>query len=322
MPKNNFNLEKLHEEFMRQQEFVAKRSAQTLRGYEASFKLLLTIMPNLYLEDLTPETMQKFFRQLQERKRIVGKDKVKVGVKNSTVGSYRSKFNTFFKWLISRGHLKQNPFEGIEYPNITYGDRRYISKKNIEKIIASVVSQPTIHPLKLKRDLLICCLLLYTGIRRGELLGLKLRDVNLDRGELFVYWETSKSRKDRVVPMNKKLVGIMKDYLDTRKNSTINYTTQYLLVSMNKDERLTEHGLKHWTEEFKARSGVDFHLHQFRHTFAVNLVNNGCDVAKLKQLMGHNDIRMTVKYLRCLPTHMMKNDVESLDIDNMLDYPN
>ena len=62
MPSGKFNLQKLHEEFMRQQEFVAKRSAETLRGYMAAFKLLLTILPNIKVEDITPETMEKFFR--------------------------------------------------------------------------------------------------------------------------------------------------------------------------------------------------------------------------------------------------------------------
>ncbi|RJO59499.1 hypothetical protein C4546_01995 [Candidatus Parcubacteria bacterium] len=58
--------------------------------------------------------------------------------------------------------------------------------------------------------------------------------------------------------------------------------------------------------------------HQFRHTFAVNVLNNGSDIAKLKQLLGHRDIRMTATYLRCLPTSAMRGDVETLTLDNLV----
>ena len=322
MPSGKFNLQKLHDEFMRQQEFVGRRSVETLRGYDASFKLLLTILPRIKIEDLTPEIMEKFFQILQKRERKVGNGKVKSGITNSTVGTYRSKLNGFFKWLIARGHLKKNPFDGIEYPKIAYEDRKYLSKSNVEKIIAGVISQPNVDMLKRKRDLVMCYLLLNTGVRRGELLGLRLLDVDFDRAELFVNWKTSKGRKDRVIPINKQLMGVLKDYVSCRNSSKIKYTTPSLLVSSIADNPLTKHGLKHWVEELKLRSGVNFHIHRFRHTFAMNLLHQGTDLAKLQYLLGHRNIKMTVQYLRCMPTQSVKADVENLSIDGLLDYPN
>jgi site-specific recombinase XerD len=62
-------------------------------------------------------------------------------------------------------------------------------------------------------------------------------------------------------------------------------------------------------------TGLDFHPHQFRHTFAVNMLNAGTDIYKLKQLLGHTDIRMTASYLRGLPVKSMQQDVERLVIE-------
>jgi integrase len=74
----------------------------------------------------------------------------------------------------------------------------------------------------------------------------------------------------------------------------------------------------HLVKQVRRLSGVAFHLHQFRHTFAVNFLNRGGDVAKLKQLLGHRDIRMTSVYLRCLPTAAMRGDVENITLDTLL----
>jgi integrase len=66
------------------------------------------------------------------------------------------------------------------------------------------------------------------------------------------------------------------------------------------------------------RAGVKFHLHQFRHTFAVNFLKSTNNIAHLMQLLGHKDIRMTMTYLRCLPTEGMRGGIESLTIEDFV----
>ena len=147
-------------------------------------------------------------------------------------------------------------------------------------------------------------------------MGLTLNDIDLDRKQLTVRAETSKSKNNRVVPLNLMAIQKIKDYLEERKRK--GYTSEYLFMSNNKDEKFTKHGLKHIIKKVKEYSGVKFHIHKFRHTYAVNLVNNSCDVSKVKQLLGHRDIRMTSAYLRCLPTSAMRGDVERITLDNLL----
>jgi len=307
----------LHKEFTNEQRFAARLSEVTLRGYEQSYALLREVMPDVSVDQISSATMTEFFRRLETRTRIVGRGIRKVGVKKSTIATYRSKLSRFFQWLENRGYIKKNPFLAMEYPDVRYEDRKYLGRSDIQKIFTALALSIFNHSNFLqKRNLAIFAVLLYSGVRKGELLNLKVTDLDLQRRELTVRAETSKSRIRRIVPISAELMKILRDYLSERVRRGL--TTPHLFASSAHDSNLTDNGLKHLVEAVQRASGVSFHVHQFRHTFAVNVLNNGSDIAKLKQLLGHRDIRMTATYLRCLPTSAMRGDVETLTLDNLI----
>lgn len=310
-------LAQLHQGYLTEQRFVARLSPVTLRGYAESFALLVALMPTITATQLTPGAMTEFFRRLETRPRPSGTDTEKVGVKASTVATYRSKLNPFFGWLKANGHIHANPFEGIPYPRVEYEDRKYLDRAAVERIFAALVLTANWRSrFQWKRNIALLSTLLYTGMRKGELLGLRVTDLDLERLEVTIRGETSKSRLRRVIPMNSKLCLALEDYLETRRSRSLR--SEFLFASSSLDGQFTADGLKHLVEQIKRLSGVTFHLHQFRHTFAVNFLNRGGDIAKLKQLLGHRDIRMTSAYLRCLPTSAMRNDVEGVSLDALL----
>jgi site-specific recombinase XerD len=261
--------------------------------------------------------MTEFFRRLETRSRHVGRGQERVGVKTSTVATYRSKLNRFFGWLKAKGQISENPFDLMPYPRVEYEDRKYLAKAEVERIFSALaLAAPWRRRLLRARNLALFSTLLYTGIRKGELLGLRITDVDLDRLELTVRAETSKSRVRRVVPINSRLLFALEDYLEERRKLPLQ--SDHLFTAASEMTVLTAEGVKHLVEQVKRLSGVGFHIHQFRHTFAVNFLNKGGDIAKLKQLLGHRDIRMTSAYLRCLPTSAMRTDVESITLDTLL----
>jgi integrase/recombinase XerD len=311
------DITQLHSEFMKEQRYSAKLSKATLQGYESSFKLLIMIMPTITLETLSAKTLTEFFSRLEKRERIVGRGTLKKGIKRSTVATYRSKLNKFFDWLKSNKFIKSNPFENMEYPDVRYEDIKFLKKEEVEKIIIAIEVNIDWKNLFIKkRNLAIISTFLCCGIRKSELLGLRILDIDLPRRILTVRAETSKSRINRTIPLNTMVLHSLEDYFSELKKK--NYSNPYLFASNNDDEKFTDHGLKHLVEFIKMKSGIKFHVHQFRHTFAVNMLNMGCDIAKLKQLMGHRDIRMTAVYLRCLPTNAMREDIETLTMDNLI----
>jgi len=309
-------MDSLFERFVAELRFSGRLASSTLRGYRQTLSLLHLHMPALTVKQISPQTMTEFFRRLDMHPRWVGGAPSR-GVRSSTVATYRSKLNRFFQWLVRTGALKVNPFEHMEYPHVEYEDRKYLEKRAIEKIFATTaVGAPWRDKLLRSRNVAIFAVLLYAGLRKGELLGIYAIDYSPNHLELRVRGETSKSRRQRVVPVNGALAVALEDYLDERRRRGLQ--CEKLFVSTRGDQPLTAEGLLHLVKQVRRLAGVAFHLHQFRHTFAVNFLNRGGDVAKLKQLLGHRDIRMTSAYLRCLPTAAMRGDVENITLDTLL----
>jgi len=290
---------------------------ETLRGYEAAFQRLSGLMPNLTLDKLTVETMDSFFRELGEQKRENASGKITQGVKSSTLLTYRSKLNSFFRWLQAKELISKNPFSSMKAPHVEYIDKKYLDGGQVAKINSAVLMNINWHDnFVKKRNYALLATMLFAGLRKGELLGLRIEDINLDKSQLTVRAETSKSKFNRVLPINFKLQQVLSDYMEARNNRKP--TTASFFISSTGDRGLTHDGFKHLISKINRESGVKFHAHQFRHTFAMNVLNQGSDISKLQQLMGHKDIRMTSVYLRQMPSTAMRDDLERLTFDNLL----
>src|SRR6185503_14001283 len=133
----------------------------------------------------------------------------------------------FFRWLEERKHITGSPFAGLSYPHVTYEDRKYLDRASVERIFSALVLQGTWRSTFLRRrNLALFSLLLYTGVRKGELLGLRIPDVDLDRLELTGQAETSKSRQRRTVPISSRLCLVLEDYLKERQR--LRHQSEYL----------------------------------------------------------------------------------------------
>lgn len=304
----------LFREYLLECEFARKTRPETLRGYEQSFKTFVKLVPDVTIETLTSATITRFFRILEERKRIGPNGTIKTGIKKSSIRTYWSKMNNFFEWLRVQKYIKVNPMREMKRPTVVYEDKKFLSKQQIEKIITAVHNHSNNDLFLLKRNLAIIYTFLFCGLRREELLSLQIRDIDLERKILTVRAENSKIPRTRKIPLHSQVVMYLKDYLKERKG----YTTPYVFNSKRRDDRLSSDGIKQLIDKIKEGSHVCFHLHQFRHTFAVNFLKTSNNVVMLKQLMGHTNIQMTMSYLRCLPTNELRADVENMRIDDFV----
>lgn len=312
--KKGRDLEKLFEEYIKVCRFSKRLSDATIKSYRESFKHLERLVPEIKkTDDLSYERLLEFFERLQTRKRIVGKGKEKTGVKNSTVKTYHSKLNSFFGWLIICGYIEENPLDKIDPPNPKYTDIRAMKSDDVNKIMGAVSLNSKNIFLK-KRDTAIISTFLLTGIRLGELEGLRVIDIDLDRRFLNVNYETSKSKINRQIPLNPMAVTHLEDYIQERKKR--GYKSERFFVSNNRDSGITKAGIKHLVKRIKDKSCVNFHVHKFRHTFACNLAKNNSNFVKVQKLLGHSDPRMTQTYLRSISYEDMRGDINKLRLDN------
>jgi len=133
-------------------------------------------------------------------------------------------------------------------------------------------------------------LALNTGMRRGELTSITWNDVNLVAKQLTVQPGYAKSGKARHIPLNAEAISVLKRYRKQHSG----------------EGRLFEVGTvkKAWSALVASAKVSDFNFHDLRHTFASNLVMAGIDLNAVRVLLGHADIRMTLRYAHLAPAHL------------------
>lgn len=303
--QKNQTVEELLELYFTECEHIRRLRPQTIKSYKELFSGFLKIMPEIkFVSDLSRVTLNIFFNRISA--------KTSDGVKTSTIRTYFDKIMVFFRWLesyefVSPGSLSQG---SIKPPRPNYEDSRSLSTEQISKIISSIAQDGINSPLQFKRDMLIINLLLNTGIRRGELLGIKISDVNWETRILKVDGETSKSKRSRNIPINSTLFQSLISFTIERKSHKIR--SDYLIVSIRRFTPLTQDGLKHWVNKYVKLSGVRFSLHQFRHTFACTLAKNNTDISSIKGLLGHRNSSTTERYLRSIKPEDARDQLELL----------
>jgi len=301
--KSTLLLSKLFEDYASDCAYVKRLRSATISSYRDVFTTFGIIMPEVtQLRDVHPQMFNEFFKRLSTRERKVGRNKIKVGIKSSTTRTYYNKLMAFFKWLEDYDYIEKGSVtKKVSKPALPkYEDEKALSDSEISKIITAISIYALDDDFIRSRDLAIVLLLLYTGIRKGELLGLRVQDVDFESQTLHINGNTSKSKRNRQIPMHFSLITHLKSYLRQRKGK--GYLTPQLIVSSRYDRGLTQHGLKHWSAKYSKAAAVPFHLHRFRHTFACTLAKTNADIISIMRILGHCSTKTTEQYLRSIKT--------------------
>lgn len=142
------------------------------------------------------------------------------------------------------------------------------------------------------RDRAMVLTLLSSGIRAGELAGLDVRDVDLSKGTVDIW--TGKNHKDRTAFVSEQCVTAIEAYLDHRTggSSGVLFLNQF-------GDRFTRSGVLDVVKRTAERAAIEenVYTHRLRDTFATRLWRQGADVVTIKELLGHDDVQSTQKYL-------------------------
>lgn len=138
-------------------------------------------------------------------------------------------------------------------------------------------------------------LALNTGMRRGELLGLEWPSVNLPAKLVTVTVGNAKSRKARHLPLNVEALDVLK-----RWKKQADKTARLVFPSPKTGARMDNINSS-WEELCASAELADFRFHDLRHSFASRLVMAGVDLNTVRELLGHSDIRMTLRYAHLAP---------------------
>ena len=136
---------------------------------------------------------------------------------------------------------------------------------------------------------------MHTGLRRGELMSLTWDDVFFPNKYLTVKGSEAKSKKTRIIPLNDTVLKALRDWRQQ------NPFCHYVFIS-GEDKPLTDIK-KPWLRLVEQAELRDFNFHDLRHHFASKLVMAGVDLNTVRELLGHSDLKMTLRYAHLAPEH-------------------
>ncbi len=260
---------------------------------------------NLYKEYLEREglnykkveytDLRNFLRYLKEEKKE----------KNSSICRNLSALRTFYNFLITKEETDSNPFVYINGPKKEKRLPRYFEYNELEELF----SVPDLKDPFGQRNRLILELLYASGMRVGELVNVKVKEINMYDLTIKIL---GKGNKERLVHFGEYAKEILELYLKDGYKKLNEKGLDYLFIN-NKHTKLTERGVRDILDKIIKETDLSKHIspHMLRHTFATHLLNEGCDILSVQKLLGHESISATGIY-----THVTTDHLKSVYYNN------
>ncbi len=217
--------------------------------------------------------------------------------KPSSVRRKISSLKSFYKFLYKNGYIdkKDYPLTKVAYPKMEKKLPKFIYYNDLLEIInESTKDKDGV------RDRLIIEMLYATGVRVSELVNIKINDIDFNNRRIIVL---GKGNKERIVYYGEYAEEVLKEYLKTHERKNHNY-----LFVNSKGGKLTDRGVRYIIDNIMSKLSVKVHVtpHVLRHTFATDMLNNGCDIKVVQELLGHSSLKATEIYTHVTNEHLKK----------------
>jgi integrase/recombinase XerC len=270
---------KYKEEYLKYLKYQKNYSQETIDSYEEDLVEFFDFLESENLDLLTVEYDDvRFF--------LMGLDKKHN--KASTVSRKLSSLRGFYKFLINKEYIKNNPFSLIKSPKKEKKLPRFFYYNELEEMFNSIDLTTSLG----QRNRLILEVLYASGARVSELINIKVKDINDE--EIKVLGKGNKERITRIGDYAKEILDLyLSDgYLKLNKNNS-----EYLFLNNNGDV-LTTRGIRYILDEIIKNTNVKKKIspHMLRHSFATHLLNEGCDILSVQELLGHESLSATAIY--------------------------
>jgi integrase/recombinase XerC len=219
-----------------------------------------------------------------------------------TISRNISTLRNFFKYLKKHNHINNNPMLLITNPKQDKKLPNFLYYNELTKIL-DIPDKSTPFGL---RDALIIELFYSTGIRVGEIVNIKIKDIDLSNKKINI---VGKGNKERIVLYGSVCNDLLKEYIDSKRqliNEKVNTDNLFINHLGNK---LTPRGIEYILNKVIKKSDINTKVtpHTLRHTFATHMLNEGADLKSVQELLGHENLKTTQIY-----THVSNERLRSV----------
>jgi integrase/recombinase XerC len=233
----------------------------------------------------------EYLRYLDEKK-----------LKRTSISRKLSSLRTFYKYLVLNNKSDNNPFMLVSSPKKEKRIPKFINYENIEEIF----KMPDINTEVGQRERVILEILYSSGVRVSELVNIKIKDIDFSEKTIVI---TGKGNKERMVSFGDYAKDAINLYIkDGRKKLLGDIDSEYLIVGHNK-ESLTTRRVEQIIDDIIKHTSIKLNItpHVFRHTFATHLLDQGCDLIVVQELLGHASLSSTEIY-----THVSNEQIRNV----------
>ena len=254
--------------------------------------------------DIDYDFIKGYLMHLYERK-----------LSKSSVSRKLSSLRSFYKYLFNNDKITTNPFKYVASPKKDKKLPKYLGVLELECIFDT----PDMNKSLGQRDRLILEILYATGIRVSELVNIKVSDIDFYNKEIMI---TGKGNKQRVAIFGDYGLDVINKFIEDGRKKILKKhkkNSEYLVIN-EKGNQITTRGVEMILDNIVKKAALKKHVtpHMLRHSFATHLLNNGCDILTVKELLGHSSLettqiythvsneRLREVYLKCHPRSAQK----------------
>lgn len=264
-------------------------SASTIRTYLSEMAQLLRILGNVPADSLTVDHLKRYLVYCYE----------KLGVKENTLHSRINALKFYYEQVLGREKF----FWEIPRPKKPLLLPRFFNQEEISAIIKAAGN------LKHRTMLMLAYA---TGMRVSEVIALRTMDI--DSSRMCILIRRAKGKKDRMVTLSPVLLVMLREYWKQYKPSR----EGYLFTGQDKIGPYSSRSLQLVLAAAKQKAGImkPGSIHALRHSFATHLLDKGTDVTMIMKLLGHNDLKTTLRYLHVTNRDMLQviSPLDGLDL--------
>lgn len=253
-------------------------SPSTIRTYLNEVGIFLRTIRHNKADDFTTQRIKDYLQYCLE----------KLNLTENTLHSRMNALKFYYEQVLKRAKFFWDiprPKKGTQLPKV-------LSKEEMIRLLKAIEN------LKHKTMIMLgyAC-----GLRVSEITGLELKDMDEDRRLLHI--RRAKGKKDRVVSLSPVMLVMLREYKSQYK------TSQYLFEGQIPGSMYSTRSLESIIAAAKEKAGIKKpgSMHMLRHSFATHLLDKGTDVVFIQKLLGHNDIKTTLRYL-----HVTNKDIANI----------